>query len=82
MTSNRYEIDPAAPWLSELTEAQRAVLEPPYGAGPRPLVERDGVSAPLGEHTDSLMMGYRPRHKDKVDAGKETDAPMARAAKL
>ena len=30
-------------WTSELTEAQRAVLEPPY-IYHRPLIEEDGVS--------------------------------------
>ena len=36
----------------------------------------------VGADPDGLMAGHRPRHKTKVEAGLEADAPMARAARL
>jgi hypothetical protein len=88
-----YEITPQ-PWVRELSEAQRAVLEPPYHAGPRPLLlaqqppgnggpmRGDTVSVEKKTDPDALMAGHRPRHKAAMEAGLETDAPMARAARL
>ena len=47
-------------WVSELTDVQRAVVEPPYVYN-RPLVEDDGTSLSYGVQEE---VPYRPRHKD------------------
>ena len=47
-------------WVNELTDVQRAVLEPPY-AYSRPLVEDDGTSL---TYQGQERVPYRPRHKD------------------
>ena len=47
-------------WVSELTEVQRAALEPPYVYN-RPVIEDDGASLSAGAQD---VVPYRPRHKD------------------
>jgi hypothetical protein len=47
-------------WVSELTEVQRAALEPPYVYN-RPVIEDDGASLSDGAQD---VVPYRPRHKD------------------
>ena len=54
-------------WVSELTDVQRAVLEPAY-AYSRPLLEDDGATL---AHPGQEPAPHRPRHKDEMAKSKQ-----------